>query len=150
MRVLLFGIDGLTFRILHPMMERGLLPNFQRVRDEGVQGTLRSTTPPMTPPAWMSISTGLSLAKHGVYDFWEYEQTDSGPRARVMTHRDAPEVDVLFVETRDRYGPFGAKTLGEPPIIPSVAAIANAIFNAIGKRIKDLPITREKLIGALA
>ncbi len=87
MRVLLFGIDGLTFRILHPMMERGLLPNFQRVRDEGVQGTLRSTTPPMTPPAWMSISTGLSLAKHGVYDFWEYEQTDSGPRARVMTHR---------------------------------------------------------------
>jgi predicted AlkP superfamily phosphohydrolase/phosphomutase len=35
----------------------------------------------------MSISTGLSLAKHGVYDFWEYEQTDRGPRAHVMTHR---------------------------------------------------------------
>ena len=87
MKVLLFGIDGLTFRILHPMMEHGLLPNFQRVRDGGVQAILRSTTPPMTPPAWMSISTGLSLAKHGVYDFWEYEQTDSGPRAHVMTHR---------------------------------------------------------------
>src|SRR5438128_1298419 len=87
MKVLLFGIDGLTFRILHPMMEHGLLPNFQRVRDGGVQAVLRSTTPPMTPPAWMSISTGLSLAKHGVYDFWEYEQTDSGPRAHVMTHR---------------------------------------------------------------
>ncbi len=52
---------------------------------------------------------------------------------------DAPEVDVLFVETEDAFGPFGAKTLGEPPIIPSVAAVANAFFNATGRRIKDLP-----------
>src|SRR2546428_2883971 len=68
-------------------MEDGVLSNLQAERDGGTQAVLRSTTPPMTPPAWMSISTGLSLAKHGVYDFWEYEQTDSGPRARVMTHR---------------------------------------------------------------
>lgn len=66
--------------------------------------------------------------------------------ARVMTHLDAPEIEVLFVETEDAYGPYGAKTLGEPPIIPSVAAVANAIFNATGRRIKDLPITREKIL----
>ena len=70
--------------------------------------------------------------------------------ARVMTHQDAPDVEVIFVETEDSYGPFGAKTLGEPPIIPSVAAVANAIFNATGRRIKDLPITRDKILGALA
>lgn len=70
MRVMLFGIDGLTFHILNPLIERGLLPNFQRVRDGGVQGVLQSTTPPLTPPAWMSITTGLSPAKHGVYDLW--------------------------------------------------------------------------------
>lgn len=87
MRVLLFGIDGLTFRVLDPMMERGLLPNFQRVRDGGVHGVLKSTTPPMTPPAWMSISTGLSPARHGVYDFWGYEKTENGPHAHVVTHR---------------------------------------------------------------
>src|SRR5437588_6486029 len=87
MRVLLFGVDGLTFRILNPLMGRGQLPNFQRLRDNGVQGVLKSTTPPLTPPAWMSISTGLSPAKHGVYDFWEYEQTEKGPRAHVITHR---------------------------------------------------------------
>src|SRR3984957_3854579 len=68
-------------------MERGLLPNFQRVRDGGVQGILKSTTPPLTPPAWMSISTGLFPAKHGVYDFWEYEQTEKVLRAHAMTHR---------------------------------------------------------------
>lgn len=87
MRVLLFGIDGLTFDVLNPLIERGLLPNFQRVRDGGVQAILTSVTPPMTPPAWMSISTGLSLAQHGVYDFWEYEQTEQGFQAHVVTHR---------------------------------------------------------------
>src|SRR5579885_3471529 len=78
MRVLLFGIDGLAFRVLDPMIERGLLPNFARLRDEGTWGILRSTTPPMTPPAWMSIATGLLPAGHGVYDFWGYEQKKEG------------------------------------------------------------------------
>ncbi|HEV2581839.1 MAG TPA: alkaline phosphatase family protein [Ktedonobacteraceae bacterium] len=87
MRVFLFGVDGLTFRVLNPLMERGLLPNFSRLRAEGVEGILKSTTPPVTPPAWTSIATGLAPAKHGVFDFWEYEQTASGPAAHVMTHR---------------------------------------------------------------
>ena len=81
MRVLLFGIDGLTFRVLDPMIEHGLLPNFARVRDEGTLGILRSTTPPMTPPAWMSIATGLLPAGHGVYDFWGYEWKGEADRS---------------------------------------------------------------------
>lgn len=87
MRVFLFGVDGLTFRILNPMIERGLLPNFQRLREGGAEGILKSTTPPVTPPAWTSISTGLAPSKHGIYDFWEYEQSEHGPVPRVMTHR---------------------------------------------------------------
>ena len=67
-----------------------------------------------------------------------------------MTHLDAPEIEVIFVETEDPYGPFGAKTLGEPPIVPSVAAISNAIFNATGRRVKSLPITRDKILEVLA
>jgi xanthine dehydrogenase YagR molybdenum-binding subunit len=67
-----------------------------------------------------------------------------------MTHRDAPEIEVVWVETEDAYGPFGAKTLGKPTIIPSAAAVANAIFNATGRRLKDLPITRDKLLELLA
>jgi CO/xanthine dehydrogenase Mo-binding subunit len=70
--------------------------------------------------------------------------------ARVMTHQDAPEVEVLFVETEDAFGPYGAKTLGEPPIIPSVAAVANAFFNATGRRITDLPMSRERVLDVLA
>ena len=71
-------------------------------------------------------------------------------RARHLTHRDAPHIDVHFIEVDDGYGPFGAKTVGESGIIPAPAAIANAIFNATGKRMTSLPITRDKILGAMA
>ena len=68
--------------------------------------------------------------------------------ARVMTHLDAPEIEVHFIETEDAYGPYGIKAVGETPIVPSVAAVANAIFNATGHRMKELPISRDKILGA--
>jgi len=70
--------------------------------------------------------------------------------ARHLTHMDVPEIEVTFIETDDGHGPYGAKTVGEAGIILGPAAVANAIFNAIGHRMKDLPITREKILGALA
>ena len=70
--------------------------------------------------------------------------------ARHLTHLDAPEIEVTFIETDDGFGPYGAKTVGEAGIIPGPAAVANAIFNAIGHRMKDLPITRDKILGALS
>jgi predicted AlkP superfamily phosphohydrolase/phosphomutase len=90
MRTVIFGVDGLTFRILHPLMERGDLPNFRRLAQEGCEAILESKYPPLTPPAWMSLSTGLKPARHGVYDFWEYEEQQeqgSARRARVQTRR---------------------------------------------------------------
>lgn len=69
---------------------------------------------------------------------------------RIPTHRDAPPIEVTFIETDDGYGPYGAKSMGESGIILSPGAIGNAVFNAIGKRMKDLPITRDKILGALA
>ncbi|MCH7857397.1 MAG: xanthine dehydrogenase family protein molybdopterin-binding subunit [Gemmatimonadetes bacterium] len=70
--------------------------------------------------------------------------------ARHVTHMDVPEIEVTFIETDDGFGPYGAKTVGEAGIILGPAAVANAVFNAIGHRMKDLPITREKILGALA
>ncbi len=51
---------------------------------------------------------------------------------------------MIFIESDDGYGPFGAKSIGEVGQVPAVAAVGNAIFNAIGRRMKDLPITRDK------
>jgi CO/xanthine dehydrogenase Mo-binding subunit len=70
--------------------------------------------------------------------------------ARHLTHVDAPEIEVSFIETDDGYGPYGAKTVGEAGIILAPAAVANAVHNAIGHRMKELPITRGRLLEALA
>jgi CO/xanthine dehydrogenase Mo-binding subunit len=63
---------------------------------------------------------------------------------------DMPAViDPIAVETPDRNGPFGAKGIGESALIPVAPAIANAIYDAVGVRIKDLPIKAEKIYLAL-
>ncbi len=67
--------------------------------------------------------------------------------ARIATHLDAPPIEVIFMETDDGLGPFGAKSIGESGIILAPAAVANALFNATGRRIKDLPATRDRLMG---
>jgi CO/xanthine dehydrogenase Mo-binding subunit len=94
---------------------------------------------------------GMALHEELLYDKRSGLPLNAGYYgARIMTHMDAPLVDVVWVETDEPYGPFGAKTLGEPTIIPAVAAVANAIYNAIGRRVKSLPITRDKILGVLA
>jgi xanthine dehydrogenase molybdenum-binding subunit len=58
-------------------------------------------------------------------------------------------IDLQFIETDDGFGPFGAKGVAEPGLVPTAPAIGNAIYDAIGVRIHDLPITPEKIIAAL-
>ena len=62
---------------------------------------------------------------------------------------DVPEYNVNFVECKESHGPFGAKSLGEPPIIPIGAAIANAVYHATGVRVKELPISAEVMWKAM-
>ncbi len=68
---------------------------------------------------------------------------------KILTAKDVIPVEPVIIETVDRDGPFGAKGIGEPGCVPSAPAIANAIYHAVGVRIKDLPITPEKLLAAL-
>ncbi|MDO8671414.1 MAG: molybdopterin-dependent oxidoreductase, partial [Dehalococcoidia bacterium] len=69
---------------------------------------------------------------------------------KVLAALDMPPIETILIETNDPKGPFGAKGLGEPSLIPVVPAIANAIYDAVGVRITDLPITPMKIRKALA
>ena len=68
---------------------------------------------------------------------------------RVATFPDAVPVDVVFVGTYEEAGPAGAKTIAEPPIIPVAACVANAIHDALGVRLRQLPMTSERVWRAL-
>lgn len=94
---------------------------------------------------------GQALHEDLLYDRGSGQPLNAGYYgARVLTHLDAVDVEVTFIEVDDGYGPFGAKTVGESGIILGPAAVANAVSNAIGRRMKDLPITRDRILGALA
>lgn len=68
-RVLVIGVDGGTFDIVRPLVDRGRLPAFARLMREGAWGRLRSTVPPVTAPSWVSFQTGKNPGKHGVFGF---------------------------------------------------------------------------------
>jgi CO/xanthine dehydrogenase Mo-binding subunit len=72
-------------------------------------------------------------------------ETDSFVNYLIPTLKDAPEVIPILVEHREPTGPFGAKGVGEPALIPTAPAILNAIADAIGERIYDLPANLERV-----
>lgn len=65
------------------------------------------------------------------------------------TTLETPEIKTVLVETLDPEGPYGAKEAGQGPLLPVAPAIANAVFDAIGVRIDETPITPEKILKAL-
>ncbi len=94
---------------------------------------------------------GLGFALYEDADFGE----DGAPRAtnfdryRLPRITDLPDIQVVAVELDERTGPFGAIGVGEPPTIPVAAAVANAVADAIGVRIRRLPLTPRRVKEAL-
>ncbi|MQF82827.1 xanthine dehydrogenase family protein molybdopterin-binding subunit [SAR202 cluster bacterium AD-802-E10_MRT_200m] len=68
---------------------------------------------------------------------------------KIPTTKDIPELRTVLVESDKGVGPYNVKSIGENPTIPVAAAVANAVEDAIGVRIKDLPVTAEKVYFAL-
>ena len=64
----------------------------------------------------------------------------------VPVHMDVPEIDVIWTDIPDPHSPMGARGVGEIGITGVGAAVANAVYNATGKRVRDLPITLDKLL----
>ena len=68
---------------------------------------------------------------------------------KILNIGDMPEIEAICVESIGTNGPFGAKGIGEPGLVPTAPAIANAVYDAIGVRFYELPITRERVLKAL-
>jgi CO/xanthine dehydrogenase Mo-binding subunit len=68
---------------------------------------------------------------------------------KLSTIGDMPEIVPIIVESEHREAPFGAKGVGEPAAAATAPAIANALYDAVGIRIRDLPLTPEKVLAAI-
>ena len=95
------------------------------------------------------IVMGLGLALMEETQFDERNGRIMNPSLaeyHVPVHMDVPEIDVIWTDIADPHTPMGARGVGEIGITGVGAAVANAIFNATGKRVRDLPITLDKLL----
>ena len=89
-----------------------------------------------------SVMEGMSI------DEGKVTTTNFGEN-KIPSIRDIPPLKTVIQEFPVGNGPYGGMSIGEPPVVPTAAAIANAIQDAVGVRIKDLPITAEKVLNAL-
>ncbi|RZK80887.1 MAG: xanthine dehydrogenase family protein molybdopterin-binding subunit [Pedobacter sp.] len=91
---------------------------------------------------------GMALTEEAIVDnrYGRYINNNFGDY-HVPVNADVPEIDVIFIDKPDPYiNPMGAKGMGEIALIGFSAAVANAVFNATGKRIRSLPITPDKIL----
>jgi xanthine dehydrogenase YagR molybdenum-binding subunit len=95
------------------------------------------------------IVMGLGLALMEEAQFDERNGRVMNPSLaeyHVPVHMDVPKIDVMWTDIPDPHAPMGAHGVGEIGITGVGAAVANAIYNACGKRIRNLPITLDKLL----
>lgn len=100
----------------------------------------------------MNQSIGYGLLEERVMDNYTGRMTNPNLLDyKVVTAMDAPEIDVTFVDIIDEHrNNLGMKGLGEPARIGLPAALANAVYNATGVRVRDLPITPDKILDGIA
>ena len=92
------------------------------------------------------MGLGYALQEEMLFDD-EGKQINPNLTNYIMpTSLDMPDIDVDIVENFDPTGPFGAKGVGEPTAVPTAAAICNAIYDAVGVRVRSLPATAEKVL----
>ena len=95
-------------------------------------------------------SLGIALTEGLMFDDTGRLTNPSLLDYRKLTAADLPNLETIIVEVPSPAGPFGARGVGEPPIVPAPAAIANAVQDAVGARLTELPLSPERIALALA
>ncbi|MDH4099002.1 MAG: alkaline phosphatase family protein [Nitrospirota bacterium] len=99
MKVILLGLDGMTWQVTRQYVDAGVMPNLKKMMDQGSWGILQSTIPSITPPGWVSLATGKHPGKHGIYEFSKIE----GYETKLVTKCTTPDAEPLW-GILSRYG----------------------------------------------
>ena len=97
----------------------------------------------------MMMGMGEALMEQIIYDKKGRIVNANLAEYKIPTALDMPHLDAIIVESNEPHGPYGAKEVGEGAIMPVIPSILNAIYDATGVRIEELPVTPERLVAAL-
>ncbi|MBT5419287.1 MAG: xanthine dehydrogenase family protein molybdopterin-binding subunit, partial [Candidatus Cloacimonetes bacterium] len=92
---------------------------------------------------------GMAMYEDVIYSDDGKMQTNNFMKYKIPNRKDVKKITVEFAESYDPAGPYGAKSVGEIGIDTPLAAIANAIYNAVGVRIRSVPLTPEKILNGI-
>jgi CO/xanthine dehydrogenase Mo-binding subunit len=92
---------------------------------------------------------GIGLWEEYIYDDSGHVQNAGLLDYRMPTAMDVPDIDSMIVEVPSDDGPYGARGVGEPSITAGGAAIANALADALGTRLPEMPATPERVLRAI-
>jgi predicted AlkP superfamily phosphohydrolase/phosphomutase len=101
-KVLIIGLDGMTFSFVEPLIAAGRLPTLARLMAEGVKSPLETIFPPITSVAWTSFITGKNPGKHGILEFIQRRQGQTREIAANATQRSGKALWDLFSEQGKR------------------------------------------------
>ncbi len=98
-----------------------------------------------------SVSMGIGEAMHEeiIFDDQGHIMNNNLAEYKMVTSMDMPEVNAIVIESDEPNGPYGAKEVGEGAIMPTIPAILNAVHDATGVRIFELPLTPERVYNAI-
>jgi 4-hydroxybenzoyl-CoA reductase alpha subunit len=97
----------------------------------------------------MMMGMGEALMEQIIYDTKGRIVNANLAEYKIPTSLDMPHLDAIIVESNEPEGPYGAKEVGEGAIMPVIPSILNAIYDATGVRVEELPITPERLVAAI-
>ncbi len=97
----------------------------------------------------MMMGAGEALMEEIIYDTKGRIVNANLAEYKIPTSLDMPHLDAIIVESNEPHGPYGAKEVGEGAIMPVIPSILNAIYDATGLRIDELPVTPERIVAAL-
>ena len=100
-------------------------------------------------PSWCRRSEQPTTSYSVVLSTRQFDRVLDALEHKLPRSHEMPQVEHIIVETIDPFGPFGAKEVGEGPIVCTLPAIANAVANALGVPVNEMPITPWQILRIL-
>ncbi len=147
-RLAIVGIDGATYQIIRPLVDAGELPQIARILRRGAWGELESETPPITPPAWTSMMTGVNPGRHGIFHFIRRALGSYGTPLNDASHYAGKDIHALLARRGWTIGSLAVPMTFPPKASPGGYQVAGIPCPLEPRLVSDPPELADELARA--